>query len=781
MRHKEKFENSQFFLTPAVEVGGFARGNVEAEGRPSLLLHFTPNNNKIACERRHRQPNKGVHRSQSLLLLGRHFMSDHIQSQSGGKHSSSSDSSGGNHPPQNTDDAMMAIMLAGIDTQKQVDSMSGSVSAVSSLHPTIRSISVPVGAAAHALVGSALEHQYCINCRSSNNTTHAAEQLEHQHHHCSTTTRSRLTVISRPEGDKNPNLKEDTHTRGRANSPHANASPAHSHFSQQEIGTFEKVLSKDHVVGTETEQEAITARPLMQKALTAQQCSLQPSPRPSSSEEEAAHVFPLSNSDILGDGNEAKQNQQRDHIIGPATSSLSPVTNSTFCPPPSTTHRSTALVAIAPKGATATHTTSYLPSRRPAVEFLAGSGEVACGSAISSQKKDQQASDAPSTTGSSTATVAATTSTPTTAVLTKIVPLKQDPHALGRDTAPTITSISSNNTAGTAADPPVTPEASNEDTKSLPNKGKRKRSFSGSLKSGQTSGRWTREEHQAFLEGLKECGREWKKVAMRIPTRTSAQIRSHAQKYFAKLQRDHDSSHHLLTASITGGGNSSHDESPAALVAGEGGLLTGITIATHPPNSLAPSIQRNVERIMADPRAAQQEVENTLEALRERYRQLQQRLDERRQRRRHRGGDVSVGSFSSENQGPPSVSAPVHVHNARLSRKRLFESPRQYHNSMTASGTGADENSSVSSNVSSVAASRGDLGNEEIIALQVLGGDLPRGDSSVEDAASVPGSAPIDLDEASAAHSTVESNAMDIDDHPAVPEYKTDDASRSSL
>ncbi|KAG7358982.1 Myb-like DNA-binding protein [Nitzschia inconspicua] len=678
-------------------------------------------------------------------------MSDHIQSQSGGKHSSSSDSSGGNHPPQNTDDAMMAVMLAGIDTQKQVDSMSGSVSAVSSLHSTIRSISVPVGAATHALVGSALEHQRCINCRSSNNTTHAAEQLEQQHHHCSTTTRSRLTVISRPEGDKNPNLKEDTHTRGRANSPHANATRS------------------NNCKATDAE------------ALTAQQGSLQPSPRPSSSGEEAAHVFPLSNSDILIDGNEAKQDQQRDHIIGPAISSLSPVTNSTFCPPPSTTDRSTALVAIAPKGATATHTTSYLPSGHPAVEFLAGSGEVACRSAISSQKKHQQASDAPSTTGSSTATVAATTSTPTTAVLTKIVPLQQDPQALGRDTAPTIMSISSNNTAGTAADPPVTPEASNEDTKSPPNKGKRKRSFSGSLKSGQTSGRWTREEHQAFLEGLKECGREWKKVAMRIPTRTSAQIRSHAQKYFAKLQRDHDSSHHLLTASITGGANSSHDESPAALVVGEGGLLTGITIATHPPNSLAPSIQRNVERIMADPRAAQQEVENTLEALRERYRQLQQRLDERRQRRRHRGGDVSVGSFSSENQGPPSVSAPVHVYNARLSRKRLFESPRQYHNSMTASGTGADENSSVSSNVSSVAASRGDLGNEEIIALQVLGGDLPRGDSSVEDAASVPGSAPIDLDEASAAHSTVDSNAMDTDDHPAVPEYRTDDASRSSL
>lgn len=48
------------------------------------------------------------------------------------------------------------------------------------------------------------------------------------------------------------------------------------------------------------------------------------------------------------------------------------------------------------------------------------------------------------------------------------------------------------------------------------------------------TGRWTRDEHQAFLHGLRVYGREWKKVAQSIKTRTSAQIRSHAQKYFAK-------------------------------------------------------------------------------------------------------------------------------------------------------------------------------------------------------------------------------------------------------
>mmetsp|Transcript_69801 Transcript_69801/g.137241 ORF Transcript_69801/g.137241 Transcript_69801/m.137241 type:complete len:231 (+) Transcript_69801:72-764(+) len=52
------------------------------------------------------------------------------------------------------------------------------------------------------------------------------------------------------------------------------------------------------------------------------------------------------------------------------------------------------------------------------------------------------------------------------------------------------------------------------------------------------TGRWTREEHQAFLAGLRLHGREWKQVAQSIKTRTSSQIRSHAQKYFAKGTKD---------------------------------------------------------------------------------------------------------------------------------------------------------------------------------------------------------------------------------------------------
>ena len=58
------------------------------------------------------------------------------------------------------------------------------------------------------------------------------------------------------------------------------------------------------------------------------------------------------------------------------------------------------------------------------------------------------------------------------------------------------------------------------------------------VESGQEhTGRWTREEHDAFLTGIRMYGKEWKKVAAKVKTRTVVQTRTHAQKYFQKLQK----------------------------------------------------------------------------------------------------------------------------------------------------------------------------------------------------------------------------------------------------
>lgn len=219
----------------------------------------------------------------------------------------------------------------------------------------------------------------------------------------------------------------------------------------------------------------------------------------------------------------------------------------------------------------------------------------------------------------------------------------------------------------------------------VPDKMPRKRR-SPQLKSGQTSGRWTQQEHQAFLEGLRECGREWKKVAMRIPTRTSAQIRSHAQKYFSKIQRDHDTSF--------------FPEGPAIPSSG----CAGSSVGADTRGSMTPTVQRTVDQILANPEETQRQVESTLEALRERYRQLQRRLEQRQHQRR---------SYSSGTEVPSP------------SRKRALggsDRPRVPSFSST-----VDDHSSVCSNISASVAS---MGNDELIALSVLGGSLPRGDSS---------------------------------------------------
>ena len=54
------------------------------------------------------------------------------------------------------------------------------------------------------------------------------------------------------------------------------------------------------------------------------------------------------------------------------------------------------------------------------------------------------------------------------------------------------------------------------------------------------SGRWTLKEHLQFLEGLDKYGIKWKKINPLIKTRTVAQIRSHAQKFFLRLKRVKD-------------------------------------------------------------------------------------------------------------------------------------------------------------------------------------------------------------------------------------------------
>ena len=52
--------------------------------------------------------------------------------------------------------------------------------------------------------------------------------------------------------------------------------------------------------------------------------------------------------------------------------------------------------------------------------------------------------------------------------------------------------------------------------------------------------RWTDEEHEEFLAAVGRFGKRWKTVAEHVPSKTAAQVRTHATKYFSKLKERQD-------------------------------------------------------------------------------------------------------------------------------------------------------------------------------------------------------------------------------------------------
>jgi SHAQKYF class myb-like DNA-binding protein len=116
--------------------------------------------------------------------------------------------------------------------------------------------------------------------------------------------------------------------------------------------------------------------------------------------------------------------------------------------------------------------------------------------------------------------------------------------------------------------------------------------------SRKPGGRWSTEEHGAFLLGLSRYGREWKRIARDIPTRTSTQVRSHAQKVFAKY-----SSPRLFAK-------------------------------TKANPSIPESVRLRAEHILDDPAAAVAEVADTLRQLKDRHLELLSRAKQQQQQQK---------------------------------------------------------------------------------------------------------------------------------------------------
>lgn len=235
------------------------------------------------------------------------------------------------------------------------------------------------------------------------------------------------------------------------------------------------------------------------------------------------------------------------------------------------------------------------------------------------------------------------------------------------------------------------------------------------LKKCASSGRWTQWEHEAFLEGLNIYGREWKKVALRISTRTSAQIRSHAQKYFAKLARDEVA--HQAASSLSSYPDATTDTSGAAAV-----KRTDVAMENEYP----PSVLHRVDKILKDPKGAEIEVADTLRRLRQRYDELHNKLEIKENQKI--AADRSVASLeqaghdvgTSSSTGP-SLKTPTKFTFAAASSQNVVEGHEKDVPTMSRL---SPIRSSLRLSDESLA-----LHSRELIALTVLGGELYRSTS----------------------------------------------------
>ena len=67
----------------------------------------------------------------------------------------------------------------------------------------------------------------------------------------------------------------------------------------------------------------------------------------------------------------------------------------------------------------------------------------------------------------------------------------------------------------------------------------------------ENTGRWTSHEHLLFLEGIQNYGKDWKRIADLIPSRTVVQTRTHAQKYVKKFGPVAGSVYYSMTTETT--------------------------------------------------------------------------------------------------------------------------------------------------------------------------------------------------------------------------------------
>lgn len=215
------------------------------------------------------------------------------------------------------------------------------------------------------------------------------------------------------------------------------------------------------------------------------------------------------------------------------------------------------------------------------------------------------------------------------------------------------------------------------------------------------SGRWTAAEHEAFLAGLKVYGREWKKVAQCIPTRSAAQIRSHAQKYFNKVSKEQQDIRHMSC--------------PASLT------LKSDFSGQEPV--MSSSYYKFVKELSENPASAESKVNNALQSLHKRKAELENHL--RRIKSEEMPKVDMIDATSAQPMGPASAALKAEQQSLRKAAVARFHERKK---SRTPSPKASPiTQSKYCPNVSlATMSSSGDFDSGEVLALSRLGGNFKR-------------------------------------------------------
>lgn len=206
----------------------------------------------------------------------------------------------------------------------------------------------------------------------------------------------------------------------------------------------------------------------------------------------------------------------------------------------------------------------------------------------------------------------------------------------------------------------------------------------------------------------------WFQVAQCIPTRSPAQIRSHAQKYFNKVSKEQQEIVAIEAAR--------HLSCPASLTLQTETSTSQLKCADTPVSS---SYHEFVKALSENPSSAESRVRSTLQSLQKRKAELENHL------RRIKSEEVPSGSAAVVapvlSMGPASAALQAEQQNLRKAAKARYEMKRRSRTPSPKESSSNNTSSKYCANISlATIPSSGEFDSGEVLALSLLGGNFKR-------------------------------------------------------